>query len=218
MTERQRDVEVALSIIGKPNDFFKDIWSQFATGWDGAPCSEIACCISYMAGNISTIPVSNYAEGLYNAFKKRGRIGSVPEVGAFIFFGYGGVPDHTGRVIEVRSNEIITVEGNINKKVVRRSYRFTNTYIFAYGYPDYAINAKDDYILATPRDYELKNGSTGFTVFWLQMFLTRKGFYTGDLDGIFGDCTEYAVREFQKKNELAVDGVAGWYTLTKILK
>lgn len=218
MTDRERDVQIAESLIGKPNDYFKNIWSEFGTGWDGAPCSEIACCISYMAGNLNTIPVSNYAEGLYNAFVKRGAVGDVPQVGAFVFFGYGNVPDHTGRVVEVTNKKIITIEGNINNKVVRRSYNFNNMYIFAYGYPDYANDPRADFIRNAPRDFTLKKGDYSFTVMWLQWFLFKKGFYEGTFDGDFGSFTEKALKEYQKANNLAVDGVCGWHTLTNILK
>lgn len=218
MTDRERDVQIAESLIGKSNDYFKNIWSEFGTGWDGAPCSEIACCISYMAGNLNTIPVSNYAEGLYKAFKKKGTVGDVPQVGAFVFFGYGNAPDHTGRVVEVTDKMVITIEGNINNKVVRRSYNFTNNYIFAYGYPDYVNNPAAEFIRNAPRDFTLKKGDHSFTVMWLQWFLFKRGYYKGTFDGDFGPYTEKALKEYQRENKLAVDGVCGWYTLTSILK
>lgn len=141
MTARERDVQVAESVIGKSNDFFKPIWNEFAAGygWDGAPCSEIACCISYMAGNLDIIPVSNYAQGLVDKFKKAGMFGHEPVVGAFVFFDYkdGNGFSHTGRVIAVTGDYITTVEGNIGGKVVKRDYRKDTYYLGGYGYPDY---------------------------------------------------------------------------------
>ena len=217
MTDRENDVNIAYSLIGKTNEFFKPIWSELGTGWDGAPCTEIACCISYMAGNLSKIPVSNYAAGLYKKFKNEGLTGDVPEVGAFIFFGYGTEPDHTGRIVEVRANEIVTIEGNVNNKVVCRTYRFDDAYIFSYGYPRYDVNPRADFLLAAPRDIVIKRGDYDFSVFWLQMHLKRKGYYTGTLDGDFGTYTETALKKYQSENKLVADGVAGWYTLTKIL-
>ena len=58
-----------------------------------------------------------------------------------------------------------------------------------------------------------KNGSTGSEVRQIQTKLKNWGYYTGTVDGIYGWQTESAVRSFQKKNGLAVDGVAGEKTL-----
>ena len=58
-----------------------------------------------------------------------------------------------------------------------------------------------------------KNGSTGSEVRQIQTRLKNWGYYTGTVDGIYGWQTESAVRSFQKKNGLAVDGVAGEQTL-----
>ena len=43
----------------------------------------------------------------------------------------------------------------------------------------------------------------------LQDGLTTLGYDTGGLDGVFGNLTNNAVRSFQSKNGLAVDGLVG---------
>ena len=43
----------------------------------------------------------------------------------------------------------------------------------------------------------------------LQDGLTTLGYDTGGLDGVFGNLTNNAVRNFQSKNGLAVDGLVG---------
>ncbi len=58
-----------------------------------------------------------------------------------------------------------------------------------------------------------KNGSTGAEVTQIQTKLKNWGYYTGSVDGIYGWQTESAVRSFQKKNGLTVDGIAGQKTL-----
>lgn len=55
----------------------------------------------------------------------------------------------------------------------------------------------------------LRRGSEGDQVITLQKKLKNWGYYTGSVDGIFGSETEEAVRYFQRKNGLAVDGVVG---------
>jgi hypothetical protein len=62
----------------------------------------------------------------------------------------------------------------------------------------------------------LKRGSRGNDVKTLQTNLTKLGFPCGSIDGIFGEKTEKAVREFQKKHGLSIDGIAGPKTLGKI--
>ena len=62
----------------------------------------------------------------------------------------------------------------------------------------------------------LKLNSTGSDVRNLQQDLTTLGFYWADITGSFGSKTEAAVKLFQKKNGLTVDGVAGKKTLQAI--
>jgi len=56
-------------------------------------------------------------------------------------------------------------------------------------------------------------GSTGQEVINIQKKLSQWGYYTGDIDGIYGYQTFVAVRDFQIKNGLTVDGIAGSETL-----
>lgn len=54
----------------------------------------------------------------------------------------------------------------------------------------------------------IRNGSRGSSVSELQRLLNQNG-YNLDVDGIFGSNTEAAVRDYQRRNSLAVDGIAG---------
>ena len=58
-----------------------------------------------------------------------------------------------------------------------------------------------------------KYGSRGSEVTQIQTKLKRWGYYKGNLDGIYGSGTLSAVKLFQKKNGLTVDGIAGTKTL-----
>ncbi len=62
----------------------------------------------------------------------------------------------------------------------------------------------------------LKLGSTGTKVRDLQQDLTTLGYYWADITGSFGSKTEAAVKNFQEKNNLSADGVAGTKTLNAI--
>ena len=58
-----------------------------------------------------------------------------------------------------------------------------------------------------------KYGSRGDEVIQIQTKLKRWGYYNGNIDGIYGTQTLEAVKYFQRKNGLAVDGIAGPNTL-----
>lgn len=59
----------------------------------------------------------------------------------------------------------------------------------------------------------LKQGSKGETVKKMQQKLKNWGYYFGIVDGIYGAKTKEAVKLFQRKNKLTVDGIAGPKTL-----
>lgn len=59
-------------------------------------------------------------------------------------------------------------------------------------------------------------GSTGNEVIQIQTRLKNWGYYNGVIDGIYGYETYRAVRQFQSKNGLTVDGVAGNSTLSAL--
>ena len=64
-------------------------------------------------------------------------------------------------------------------------------------------------------DRELRNGMEGEEVRQLQSMLIQLGYDCGrwGADGDFGDCTEMAVRNFQRDYNLDVDGIAGKDTI-----
>lgn len=61
-----------------------------------------------------------------------------------------------------------------------------------------------------------KRGASGATVTEIQTRLKAWGYYDGAVDGIYGSRTEAAVRYFQRKNGLSVDGQVGDQTLAAL--
>lgn len=59
-------------------------------------------------------------------------------------------------------------------------------------------------------------GSRGEEVKQIQTKLKSWGYYNGEVDGIFGSNTQAAVKKFQQKNGLNVDGVVGEKTLSAL--
>ena len=61
-----------------------------------------------------------------------------------------------------------------------------------------------------------KKGATGTRVKEIQTRLKSWGYYSGAVDGVYGSQTEKAVRYFQRKNGLSVDGQVGNQTLAAL--
>jgi len=74
------------------------------------------------------------------------------------------------------------------------------------------INAGNENSVETLSRY----GSRGDEVKNIQTRLKNWGYYKGSVDGIYGTKTKEAVMDFQRKNGLKVDGIAGPQTLAAI--
>ncbi len=61
-----------------------------------------------------------------------------------------------------------------------------------------------------------KIGSSGNEVSQIQSELKNRGYYKGNIDGIYGTQTKNAVIAFQKDNGLTADGIAGKNTLSAL--
>ena len=61
-----------------------------------------------------------------------------------------------------------------------------------------------------------KQGSTGSVVTQIQQKLSDWGYYSGAVDGVYGSRTTEAVKYFQRKNGLTVDGKCGPKTLAAL--
>ena len=67
-------------------------------------------------------------------------------------------------------------------------------------------------------DQVIQRGASGEDVIELQSRLKYNGFYTGKVDGVFGWDTYWALRNFQEKFGLPVDGLAGEKTKQMLVK
>lgn len=72
------------------------------------------------------------------------------------------------------------------------------------------------FILCASVNAVSKIGSTGQEVSDIQKVLKNQGYYTGNIDGIYGTATKNAVIAFQKANGLNADGVVGSKTLAAL--
>jgi len=66
-------------------------------------------------------------------------------------------------------------------------------------------------------DKNYKKGTKGKKVRLIQEWLCLQGFHIM-IDGIFGPATDYAVRQFQKRENLTVDGIVGENTFASLIQ
>jgi peptidoglycan hydrolase-like protein with peptidoglycan-binding domain len=142
-----------------------------------------------------------------------------------------GDPDHVGLVIAVSGSTFRIAEGNCNDAVTEMVRTRNQLYIRGFIVPDYNSVADTDPEPEPEPEPEptpiqegiviptLRNGDVGLTVKAMQGILIARGFRCGwyGSDGEFGPATEKALREFQNKNGLAVDGICGHDTWVSLL-
>lgn len=147
---------------------------------------------------------------------------TMPEAGDPVFFDWDadGKPDHVGLIIHVDGttpdNAVLhTIEGNLSRNdgemVDGRIIKYRDRKVLATVRPNYDTTDDPD-----PATVYVRKGDKGDAVLMLQWALFWEG---EDLlrDGDYGDETDYAVKSFQKKHSLEVDGIVGpitWRTLT----
>lgn len=167
-----------------------------------------------------------------------------PMVGDQIFFHNNTTICHTGIVYKVDNTYVYTIEGNTSGAsgviangggVCQKKYRKDYSRIDGYGRPAYdfekGVSTKptSSAAKATTKGYSgdfpfvpptIRKGSRGAEVVKLQKFLNWFGSYALVLDGIAGDYTVKAIKDFQKRTGLTVDGQFGTRSLAmaKVMK
>ena len=159
----------------------------------------------------------------------------VPKVGDAILYDWNdsgsgdntGDPEHIGIVVSVSNGVIKIVEGNYHDAVGYRNIAVNGRYIRGY----IAFNFASKATSSKPSNSSskemckvelaiLRKGSKGNSVKALQALLVGFGYNVGKsgIDGDFGNATLSAVKKYQAKKGLEVDGVVGSATWTSLLK
>lgn len=181
-------------------------------GFDGPWCDMTISYCAYRSDNLSAV-LGKHASTVEhaNAFKSAGRwhygLGGIT-AGDVVFFDWGGSGsisniDHVGLVEAVHSDgTITTIEGNTSDKCLRRN---RSSCIVGYGRPTYGTGGNS----MPSTDGMLRRDSKGNAVKTLQKNLNTVMSAGLTVDGDFGSKTEQAVRAFQSKYKLSVDGIYG---------
>lgn len=208
-------------------------------------CATFVSAVAVKLGYTDIIPPECSCLRMIDLFKAQGiwveDENRTPNTGDIIMYdwqdnGIGdnrGGADHVGIVEKVSGGKITVIEGNYKNGVNRRTLSVNGLYIRGYGVPKYDKEtaekpASTPTSTTTPKGETtvnieltvLKKGAKGEQVKALQRMLYAMGYDLGasKVDGDFGSKTDAAVRAFQKKHGLTVDGIVGKNTWEKLLK
>lgn len=177
------------------------------------------------------------AKQTLNACKVKGGIDTMPEIPGLAVWtktgGHIGVYVGDGYVVEARG----FAYGVQRNKLSKRAFTQWGLYPYAEYTADQvalaeaAANGSKKPVEKEEEETEQNGGETvmipmsilrknnkGNEVKTLQRLLNSLGYNCGSVDGIFGSMTLIAVKEFQTKKGLTVDGVVGKATWTALLK
>lgn len=169
-------------------------------------------------------------------YKNAKRLFTSPKPGDQIFFGTSAKVTHTGIVYKVDAKKVYTIEGNTSSAagvvanggaVRKKSYALSYNKICGYGRPKYDAETKKE----EPKKVEtkkevctvdikiLRKGDKGSTVKAMQLLLNGNGCSVGSsgADGSFGPATFAALKKYQQKKKLEVDGICGPATWASLL-
>lgn len=126
-------------------------------GMDGVPWCDIFQSWGFAKANALSAIGGKFALTTAHAawFKSKGRWGTTPQIGALVFYDWGGGKsiagiDHVELVIGISGGNITTIGGN-SSDAVRQRDRSATSYVVGYGYPLYDGSSTDPSIPnATP--------------------------------------------------------------------
>lgn len=140
--------------------------------------------------------------------------GSIHHIGYLIEPVTSGKPEGDWYITEARG----VMYGVVRTKLNSRKPNYWGLMTKYYDYSEYLDGTNEPSKTTLLGDRTLKNGCEGDDVKELQSGLIRLGYDLGrwGADGDFGDCTEEAVRTFQRHHGLSVDGIAGPQTISTL--
>lgn len=111
-------------------------------------CDAFVSACAIACGAVDIIGTEVGVPRHVDIFKKKGIwLGRVkPQPGDVIVFDWdgNGSGDHIGYVYSVDGNYIITIEGNYNEEVAKRTITYNHPVILGYARPEYETSEKDD--------------------------------------------------------------------------
>lgn len=222
---KNKIIELAIGQLGNDyTTYCKDMGYNYRIEW-------CACFISWLAKKLDItdiIPVDMSCNSQISKFKALNvwHTDRNFESGDIIYYDWdiSGDADHVGIIEKVSNGNLTVIEGNNgnypNDRVRRREISSASSLIYGYARPKYPVKSSakgSDVNISLPT---VRNGDTGNVVKILQLALVAYEYNIGKCgaDGEFGFDTESAVRQFQKRSCIAVDGIVGKDTWSELLK
>ena len=222
---------------------FKPLPRNHRMTYSAAWCATFVSAIAIECGLTEIIPVECGCSLMIGLYKKLGRWREdenyIPKAGDIIFYDWDdgkdyattdntGSPQHVGIVTAAADGIISVIEGNKADAVAFRSIAVNGRYIRGYGLPDYASKATPE-VKPAPKPSvkkcpyaeptkDLRRGSKGNGVKWVQWYLNHAAGEKLKVDGDFGILTRATVLRFQKKQKLTQDGIVGAKTRAALRK
>ncbi len=196
---------------GTPNGrHYSTYWTEDCKKWIGKMAAD--CSGGIVAAMRTKIP--NYGDRTANTFKSQfveyGKISTIPEIPGLAVWrnGHIGIYEGKGKVLEFRGTDY----GCVRTELAGRGFNYWGKlkdvdYGDAKIEPVWTVTRLLKYTRPMLRGDDVKE---------LQTRLTAAGFACGKIDGVFGQKTQAAVKEYQKAKKLTVDGIAGKNTVTKL--
>lgn len=219
---------------------YKPLARGYAVQYTDQWCDTFVSAVFIKAGAVSLLGGTECGvEEHVKKFKAAGiwiEDGTItPQPGDIIVFNWGqstqpndGYSDHIGFVEAVSGGTITTIEGNYKDSVGRRRLAVGHGNIRGFARPKYAeatyvspapatSTSAATPVVAPITHSTVRLNSYNNEVKVLQQYLNQVG-YSLEVDGKFGLRTYSAVRSYQSKNGLSVDGIVGpltWASLEK---
>lgn len=202
-----------LGMRGRPNQATLWYASKHGNVYQTAEWCDmfISWCASNLKGS-ATVGEFAYTPSHVAWFKKNNAWGSKPKVGAIVFYNWRtgarpwGTAQHVGVVEAVKANgNIVAIEGNTGDAVQRKLR--DGHYVIGYGYPSYVGGGSKP---STPYPGKLiRPGDSGDSVRVLKNRLRELGYKKVQSGPNYKAFAVNAVKDFQKKRSLDVDGIVG---------
>jgi hypothetical protein len=222
---------------------FKPLPRNHRMTYSAAWCATFVSAVAIECGLTEIIPVECGCSLMIGLYKNLGRWREdenyIPKVGDIIFYDWddgkdfavtdnSGSPEHVGIVVSVSGGVVAVVEGNKGGAVGVRYVKVNGRYIRGFGLPDYAKLATPE-VKPAPKPSkkkcpyaeptkDLRRGSKGNGVKWVQWYLNHAAGEKLKVDGDFGILTRATVLRFQKKQKLTQDGIVGAKTRAALRK
>ncbi|MFC0040676.1 CHAP domain-containing protein [Actinomadura rayongensis] len=160
-------------------------------------------------------------------FRGKGRFGSSPHVGDWVFYGPGG-GTHVEMVVAVGSSTITTIGGNTSGSLDGEYFNGDGVYrknvdrgsgrIYGYGRPGYASNWTENAVRKLPTLAKGAKADNEHVQTLRGLLLARSHPEIATVEGPFDEAVEKAVRGVQKWGKVTVDGVVGPVTWSVLLR